>query len=123
MLSLLWWLCSRLHIHKILVQISELHTFFSLVKLFCMDKKRFMRAPKVRSNVTQPPVRAPKVRSYGTYPILHDRAGTFASPLYKDEMLTVRNFFGTHVAPWFLPRSMPDLLYMKRPSLGNTKIF
>ena len=92
MLSLLWWLCSQLIIYEVLVQISKLHTFFSLVKLFCMDKKRFMRAPKVRSNGTQPPVRAPKVRSYGTHSILHDRAVTFASPLYKDEMLSVRNF-------------------------------
>ena len=51
---------------------------------------------------------------------------TFASLLYKDEMLSVRLsavFFGTHVAPRFMHGSTPDLLDMKRPSLGNTEIF
>ena len=46
--------------------------------------------------------------------------------LYKDKMLSVRLsavFFGTHVAPWFMHGSTPDLLDMKRPSLGNTEIF
>ena len=44
--------------------------------------------------------------------------------LYKDEILSVcLHFFGTHVAPWFLHQSTPDLLDMKRPSLGNMEIF
>ena len=55
-----------------------------------MDKERTMRAPKARSNGTQPPVRVPETRSYGTHPILHDRAGTFASLIYKAEKPSVR---------------------------------
>ena len=53
-----------------------------------------MIAPKARSNGTQSPVRAPKARSYGTRPILHDRAGTFASLLYKAEKGVHLQFFG-----------------------------
>ena len=34
-------------------------------------------------------IRVPKARSYGTCPSLHDRAGTFASLLYKAEKLSV----------------------------------
>ena len=78
MLYLLWWLCNRLNIQKIQIQILGC-TIFSLVKLFVMDKECTMRAPKARSYGAQPPVRAPKARLYGTHPILHDRAGTFAS--------------------------------------------
>ena len=44
-----------------------------------------MRAPRTRLYGAQPPVRALKARLYGTHPNLHDRAGTFASLLYKVE--------------------------------------
>ena len=51
--------------------------------------------------------------------LLHDRAGTLASLLYKAEKPSVRpsvgTFFVTHVAPWFRLGSTPDLLEMKRP--------
>ena len=39
--------------------------------------------------------------------------------LYKDKMLSVRNFFSMHVAPWFLHGLTPGLLEMKRPSSGT----
>ena len=78
MLSLLWWLSNWFDMREVQVGITKVDTF-SLVKFFCMDKERTMRAPKARSNGTQPPMRAPKARLYGTRPILHDRAGTFAS--------------------------------------------
>ena len=46
--------------------------------------------------------------------------------IYKDEMLSVRLsavFSGMHVALWFLRGLTPDLLDMKRLSLGNMKTF
>ena len=48
--------------------------------------------------------------------LLHDRAGTLASLLYKDEKPSVGTFSGTHFAPWFQRGSTPDLLEMKRLS-------
>ena len=65
-----------------------------------------MRAPKAQSYGAQPLVTTP-ARSYETRPSLHDRAGTFASLLYKAEKPSVcpsvHNFLVewiSAVAPW-----------------------
>ena len=66
------------------------------------------RVPKAQSHGTQSPMKVPKARLYGTYPTLHDRAGTSASLLYKDEKLSVDSFFQhadcCMVSPWIVAR-------------------
>ena len=82
-----------------------------------------MRVLKARSNGTQPPVRAPKVRSYGTRPVQHDRAGTFASLLYKAEKPSVRPsavFWLRGSLPW-MQGLTSNLHETKRLSSGITK--
>ena len=66
-----------------------------------------MRAPKAQSYGVQPLVTAPKAWSYRIRPSLCDKAGTFASPLYKAEKPSVcpsvHNFLVkwiSAVAPW-----------------------
>ena len=79
-----------------------------------------MRATKAQSYRAQPPVRAPKAQSYRTRPILHDRAGTFASMYY---IKTKNRLSGLSVLAAFitLPShdvSTPDSLKMKATSSG-----